>query len=100
MIHPGEKPFNCSKFKTISRLKRHEMAHTREPPQGPIVLPELLNMIILLTCSDIFTGKFMKFSISSKSFWKAKTIQVHSKRYPTSHIGTFFQAVCLFGTGE
>ena len=96
MIHPREKPFNCSKFKTISSLKRHEMAHTREPPQGQIVLPELLNMIILLTCSDIFTGKFMKFrislkffftgkfmkfSISSKSFWKAKTIQVHSKRY-------------------
>ena len=91
------------------------MAHTREPPQGPIVLPELLNMIILLTCSDIFTGKcmkfsislkffftgkFMKFSLCSKSFWRAKTIQVHSKRYPTSLIGTFFRAVCLFGTGE
>ena len=66
MIHPREKPFNCSKFKTISSLKRHEMAHTREPPQGQIVLPELLNMIILLTCSDIFTGKFMNFCISLK----------------------------------
>ena len=58
-------------------------------------------MIILLTGSDIFTGKFMKFSISlkffftgkfmkfslcSKSFWRAKTIQVHSKIYP---IGAF-----------
>ena len=72
MIHPGEKPFNCSKFKTISSLKRHEMAHTREPPQGQIVLPELLNMIILLTCSDIFTGKFMKFSISLKFFFTGK----------------------------
>ena len=60
MIHPGEKPFNCSKFKTISSLKRHEMAHTREPPQGQIVLPELLNMIILLTCSDIFQKVFGK----------------------------------------
>ena len=29
MIHPGEKPFNCSKFKTISSLKRHERAASR-----------------------------------------------------------------------
>ena len=29
MIHPGEKPFNCSKFKTISSLKRHERATSR-----------------------------------------------------------------------
>ena len=110
-----ERSHSIAQSSKLSSLKRHEMAHTREQPQVQKVLQELLNMIILLTCSDIFTGKFMKFrislkffftgkfmkfSISSKSFWKAKTIQVHSKRYPTSHIGTFFRAVCLFGTGE
>ena len=36
------------------------------------MLPELLKMIILLTCSDIFTGKFMKFSISLKFFFTGK----------------------------
>ena len=43
-----------------------------QAPQVQIVLPELLKMIILLTCSDIFTGKFMKFSISLKFFFTVK----------------------------
>ena len=53
-------------------IARRDMRWPIQAPQVQIVLPELLKMIILLTCSDIFTGKFMKFSISLKFFFTGK----------------------------